>query len=418
MTGADTPVLPIVDFTVALIGVVSNKNSTLSTDAQVQELLDKGASAGYEWLQDKHGWSALHHACHAGYINAVKMLTAVGHPWNVLNDKGECAAEIAKSAGHLNCYEYLLQEACRSEMLLGAVESKIPKTNEYLESSVEYNKDDSTLVDSDMNAVMMEWERELMRRHALTICQMEDIPFASEYLAKLPHFESGMPSRYQVILDCRTVLDAIMPGYAKLIPVVAQSGAQQFNVLNVGFGLGIIDTYIEQLLALKRLQGFHVCHQIIEAHPLVLSKMKSLGWMNADGSLIVHSGKWQDVVATDEIYAHGLFNGVFFDTFGEDYSALKQFNEHVPNLLDCHSPSVYSFFNGMAGTNGFFHEVYNNVAEMDLNENALNTKWETFPVDSGECRQESNDNHVWNGIQRNYYTLTHYDLPVCTLMDQ
>ena len=48
----------------------------------------------------------------------------------------------------------------------------------------------------------------------------------------------------------------------------------------------------------------------------------------------------------------GKFDGVFFDTFGEEYRQLAHFHQLLPRLL---APrGTYSFFNGLAATNEVF----------------------------------------------------------------
>jgi protein arginine N-methyltransferase 2 len=80
--------------------------------------------------------------------------------------------------------------------------------------------------------------------------------------------------------------------------------------------------------------------------------------------------------------------------------------------MSCHGPAVYSFFNGLAGTNPFFHQVYNRIVEMDMLEIGIVTEWQQMKIDS-----LVNEAQVWNGVTRNYYTMSQYDLPICRMMD-
>jgi type IV protein arginine methyltransferase len=86
---------------------------------------------------------------------------------------------------------------------------------------------------------------------------------------------------------------------------------------------------------------------------------------------------------------------------------LKQFHEHVPNLL-LDASSTYSYFNGLAGTNPFFHEVYNQVARADLWGMGVSTEYVELNV--GELGDE-----IWVGTARAYYSLEGYQLPICKL---
>jgi protein arginine N-methyltransferase 2 len=70
------------------------------------------------------------------------------------------------------------------------------------------------------------------------------------------------------------------------------------KVLNVGFGLGIIDMELQKLSPSE--------HTIIEAHPDVYKKMIQDGWDKKPGVKIIF-GRWQDVMDQLEVY-----DGIFF----------------------------------------------------------------------------------------------------------
>ncbi len=125
------------------------------------------------------------------------------------------------------------------------------------------------------------------------------------------------------------------------------------------------------------------------------------GWDKKPGVEIFY-GRWQDVI--EQV---GIFDAIFFDTFGEFYADLKEFHEHVPNLLR-DSDAIYSYFNGLAGTNSFFHQVYNRIAAADLQEMGVLTEYVTIPF-------HQLGDEVWERTARPYYSLLNYDLPVCRL---
>ena len=88
------------------------------------------------------------------------------------------------------------------------------------------------------------------------------------------------------------------------------------KILNVGFGLGLIDTYI---------QSYDVDeHWIIEAHPDVQNKMIKDGW-DKKSNVTCLFDKWQNVL--DKL---PKFDGIYFDTWKE---LLDPFHEIVPNIL-------------------------------------------------------------------------------------
>jgi len=104
-------------------------------------------------------------------------------------------------------------------------------------------------------------------------------------------------------------------------------------VLNVGFGLGIIDTYI-------RNHGTKE-HHIIEAHPQVCEKAQEMGFE-------VHCGKWEEVIR-GFIETGKTFDAIYFDTYVFDYKTNPQwapFTRLVPRLLS--KGGTYSYFNNIA----------------------------------------------------------------------
>jgi protein arginine N-methyltransferase 2 len=125
--------------------------------------------------------------------------------------------------------------------------SKKAPNADYLAMKLTYSE--GRLLDDEQNGVMMGWEAPLMERHAAVIAPTEGL-----------------------------------------------------DVLNVGFGLGLIDTYLQE-----KKPGSHT---IIEAHPDVYAKMIADGWDKKEGVRILF-GRWQDVVDQLETY-----DGIFFDTFG------------------------------------------------------------------------------------------------------
>ncbi len=142
-----------------------------------------------------------------------------------------------------------------------------------------------------------------MREHAKIVCQFDQPCTLIDF--------GDVPDRHQIVQEtqqsCRTLL--------KNESSQDEAQEQVFTVLNVGFGLGIVDSYIHQLLTLKQLQipGLKTRHVIIEAHPDVLQMMSSRGWNNDQAftedapDLIVLAGRWEDVI--EQIYKQGyLFN--------------------------------------------------------------------------------------------------------------
>jgi len=137
----------------------------------------------------------------------------------------------------------------------------------YLEGKVEWG-DDGRLIDENGFAVMMRWETPLMEAHAAYICG-----------------QGGEGLDDNDIVEHR--------GQEKL--------AQESSVkayLNVGFGMGLVDTAIESHRI--RNSGGHWKHVIVEAHPEVYKKALDFAQKvntetgNVDSVIVLH-GKWQVV---------------------------------------------------------------------------------------------------------------------------
>ena len=132
-------------------------------------------------------------------------------------------------------YEAIKMHGVYAEVLLNYVErtegddeedeqeGKSTVHDKYLASQLKYDDSIGALLDDEGAPVMMEWEREIMRASA----------------------------------------EILLPGIGK------------GRVLNIGFGMGIIDGYLQD-----RKPDSHV---IVEAHPAVIQKMKDLAWDKKPG---------------------------------------------------------------------------------------------------------------------------------------
>jgi type IV protein arginine methyltransferase len=63
--------------------------------------------------------SPLHFACSNGNLEIVKLLLQNGHAWNVVDNEGNTAGEFARHKGHNLVYDLLVEEGCRTELILG-----------------------------------------------------------------------------------------------------------------------------------------------------------------------------------------------------------------------------------------------------------------------------------------------------------
>ena len=311
----------------------------------------------------------------------VRLLLRNGAIWNDVDSENETPGCIAYRLDLKELYELIVDAGVRAELLLarlsgyqplagdedeaaeqderGAEESQSgpqattatssdPTTSNdtYLESNLTQTQ--TALLDSAANGVMMSWEKPIMERHA-----------------------------------------------SLLLP------QDRLRVLNIGHGMGIIDTFFQDKKP--------TVHHIIEAHPDVLAKLKQDGWYEKPG-VIIHEGRWQDVLPKLAQSQEDIaFDAIFFDTFAEEYSALREFfSEWVVQFLD--SNGKLSFFNGLGADRQVCYDVYQKVVEMDLFEAGFDVEWEEIEVPDLEAQGE------WIGIRRPYWTLDTYKLPTCAFV--
>ena len=176
---------------------------------------------------------------------------------------------------------------------------------------------------------------------------------------------------------------------------LCESQPEGFSVLNVGFGLGIIDEFFQEYHP-----GRHI---IIEPHPDAIAFMKQNGWYERPG-VEVFEGTWEHFMLDQEHAALlGSFDAIYFDTYSQDYEDLRTFFDSLPNFLN--GPDArFSFFHGLAATNQFLYDVYTRVSELDLREIGLDTHWSVI--------YPRVDPDTWKGVKRSYWSLDSYYLPV------
>ncbi|KAI0483195.1 S-adenosyl-L-methionine-dependent methyltransferase [Xylariaceae sp. FL0804] len=278
--------------------------------------------------------------------------------------------------------------AAKQEAAASANDDGQVRSDEYLRSQLTYS--DGKLVDAARNGVMMSWETAIMRASA------------------------------------DALLGVTSTSTSDGAPATAATGRRR-RILNVGFGMGIIDGMFAAASPAK--------HHIIEAHPGVLSRLGDgeggLGFGPAweasgptPGAYRVLAGRWQDVVPS-LLAAGELYDAVYFDTFGEDYAQLRHFfTEHVPALLDDpvndddgDHAAAFGFFHGLGADRRVCHDVYTRVVEAHLADAGMDVDWRELDVDMGAAAGLAEEGRgEWEGVKRRYWTLDKYRLPHCTFM--
>ncbi|KAF9109611.1 hypothetical protein BGX27_007412 [Mortierella sp. AM989] len=354
---------------------------------KVEELLKDGANHS---ARAAHGRTMLHFATMIGSLPIVKLLLSYGHPWNLVDDDYKSVGDYAKSFNQSDIYDFLLEEGVRTELLMGLMQRKLKaelyEANQEDDDDDDKDEEDKGVQEEDKDDAGKDISAEPAAKKQ-KVGDVEEVPNASYLAQPLQYTEDG-----DRLLDAEK--NGVMMGWELPLMVrhaEAISPEEGLRVLNVGFGLGLIDKELQ-----KRSPSQHT---IIEAHPDVYAHMLKEGWNEKPGVKILF-GRWQDVVDQLEVY-----DGIFFDTFGEYYEDLRTFHEIVPNHLE--EGGIYSYFNGLGATNQFFHAVYNRISELELGEMGFTVEYEE--MDIGLKEEE------WNGVKRAYWTLDKYYLPICRL---
>lgn len=213
----------------------------------------------------------------------------------------------------------------------------------YLKTKLEYT-DDALVTEENRDGVMMEWEDQIMRLAAETM------------------FPKSLESNQDAI------------------------------VLNIGFGMGIIDTYIQEKSP--------KLHYICEAHPDVLQKMKQDGWYEKP-NVIILEGRWQDTL--NKLLDDGeiFFDGIYYDTFSEHYQDMLDLYDIVVGLIK--PEGVFSFFNGLGADREICYDVYKKIVEIDVATYGMKCDFET--IDITKILPD------WKDVKRSYYNCNYYYHP-------
>lgn len=279
-----------------------------------------------------------------------------GANWMLLNDANETPGCLAYKLNKLDLYDKFVKAGFRSEILLqkfvqeddgDASDEEVPKLveadqQEFLKSDLQY--DNHTLQTHEQDGVMMDWETPIMERSAELI----------------------------------TTKDGV--------------------VLNIGFGMGIIDTFIQK--------HEPKMHYIIEAHPDVLKQMRAKGWYERPNVLVLE-GTWKSHLP--KLLDEGVFfDGIYYDTFSEHYQDMLVLFDYLVGILNFNG--TFSYFNGLGADRQVCYDVYKLVAQFNLKDYGLELEFENMPVEI--------KNEEWASIKREYFKLAEYALPVVRFSTQ
>lgn len=232
--------------------------------------------------------------------------------------------------------------------------------NTYLKTKLEYT-DDSLITKDRKDGVMMSWETDLMQ------------------------------------LGCDTLFEG------SVVDQETQELDSEINILNIGFGMGIIDKMIQLKNPTK--------HYICEAHPDVLKKLKQDGWYEKR-NVVILEGRWQDNL--DFLLSSGVFfNGIYYDTFSENYQDMLELFDYIVGLLKPHG--VFSFFNGLGADRQVIYEVYKQLVEIDLGNYGLKCSFKEIEVLDSTLNKGNKS--VWDDVKRSYWSCPIYYHPTVKFID-
>ncbi|KAH7058828.1 arginine N-methyltransferas-like protein [Macrophomina phaseolina] len=314
----------------------------------------------------------------------IKLLMANGAIWNDLDKNNETPGCIAARLGLGELYELFVDAGVRAELLLSRLD-EYQILGDDGESSDEEEGEEveggATAEEGDVEVVKVEGTGEPANPDVKSAEYLEsELTFDGDRL--LDADKNGVMMAWETSIMQRSA-DLLLP-------------EEGLRVLNVGHGMGIIDRIIQEKRPAE--------HHIIEAHPAVVKRMKEEGWTEKKG-VVVHEGRWQDVV--EGLVAQNVtFDAIYFDTFAEEYKALREFfSEYVIGLLD--SEGRFGFFNGLGADRKVCYDVYTKIVEMELFEAGFDTEWEEIPIPDLDANGE------WEGVRRKYWVLDTYRLPTC-----
>lgn len=294
-------------------------------------------------------------------LKTVKFLLENGAIWNDLDDNNETPGCLAYRLGLKKVYEAIVEAGVRAELLLGRMDEfemlmggdddddeeddEIEEIEgfEVIEQPAEDGDEAPELVQADGTIPVVVAVDEHGQETKVDV-NSEDY-LASQLTFKgdrlLDDDKNGVMMSWETDIMQQTVDQ-----------LVHEEGSR---VLNVGHGMAIIDGIFQ-----TKKPGVH---HIIEAHPDVLKRMREDGWYDKPG-VKVHEGRWQDVVPK-LVEQNEVFDAIYFDTFAEDYKALKEFfNEYVIGLLD--PEGRFGFFNGLGADRQVCYDVYSRVSVFDI----------------------------------------------------
>ncbi|KAL4944541.1 hypothetical protein BDV06DRAFT_84158 [Aspergillus oleicola] len=337
-------------------------------------------------------------------VQTVKLLLQEGAIWNDLDLNDETPGCIARRLGLMELYEMVVDAGVRAELLLNRLDGYEELEDEEMEDDEEeeQGQQEEQAQGQEATETAEDDSAPQLVETITTTTQPSSTDETNPAVTNTRYLSSNLTIQSDRILDqdqngvMMSWETSIMLKSAKqLLPTPG------LRVLNVGHGMGIIDTFFQGQSP--------VSHHIIEAHPSVIAEMKRKGWDTKPG-VVIHEGRWQDILPS--LVAEGeTFDAIYYDTFAESYGDFREFfQEQVIGILE-QDGGKWGFFNGMGADRQISYDVYQKVVEMDLFEGGFDVSWEEIDVPRLDLRGE------WEGVRRPYWSIEKYRLPLCKFMD-
>lgn len=279
-------------------------------------------------------------------IQTVELLLQNGAIWNDLNKEDETPGCIALRLGQKKIYDIMVDAGVRAEMLFAKMAAL--GLGDDVEEEEEDDEDETAEEQPAAKKQKVSEEEAKAIQEVVEEKVLDDVSLDNRaYLKSQLRYKPGIlldESDNAVMMDWET---QIMQRHAETL--IPKSG---LRTMNVGHGMGIVDTAI--------LTHDPSEHHIIEAHPQVHQRLREQGWYDKP-NVKIHEGRWQDVLP--KLVEQGVvLDAIYYDTFAEDYAALKEFfAEYVIQLLA--KDGKFGWYNGLGADRQICYDVYTKVRQ-------------------------------------------------------
>jgi protein arginine N-methyltransferase 2 len=286
-------------------------------------------------------------------VQTVELLLQNGAIWNDLNKEDDTPGCIALKLGQKKIYDIMVEAGVRAEILFAKMEALGLGANTAEDDEEEEEATDEIAEDrpaAKKQKVSEEEVKEISKEEIVDEQKLDDVSLDNHaYLKSELRYKEGIlldESDNAVMMDWE---DQIMRRHAETI-----NPKPGLKVMNVGHGLGLVDTAIQTHNPAE--------HHIIEAHPQVHKRLRETGWYDKP-NVHIHEGRWQDILP--KLIEQGVvLDGIYYDTFAEDYAALREFfAEYVVALLA--KDGIFGWYNGLGADRQICYDVYTKVSDID-----------------------------------------------------